>query len=345
MIIYLIAFTVKGTALCSTLTKKLNNNNIKAKAFSKYLQTDTDSSYVSLKQFTKEAFEESNAIIFIGATGIAVRAISPFITSKDKDPAIIVIDELGQHVIPILSGHIGGANELAIKITQLIGGKAIITTATDLNEKFAIDLWAKENHLYIENISMVKYISAALLNEKKIGFSCNYEIVGQLPDFISEKEKEVGIQIGETKEKDKFKKTLKLLPKQYFVGIGCKKNTNENALEEFFLQVLKENNISQNLVNSIATINIKQKEKAIVSLCKKYSYPLKTYTSEQLGKLKGNFTSSQFVKSIVGVDNVCERAAVMASNQGNLILRKLSKNGITIAIAVSDWKCRFKNIN
>ena len=341
MEIHLIAFTNRGSILCSLLMKELKGLEYNAIGFTKYEKEGLILLTNNLKDFTRNAFKNSSVIVFIGATGIAVRAIAPFITSKDKDPAVIVVDEFGENVIPILSGHIGRANEFAKIIAKITKGNAIITTATDLNKKFAVDVWASKNNLHIENISNIKEVSASVLQGEKIGFCCDFEVLGALPAYLATEKVEIGICITKEKNKNLFAKTLLLTPKQYVLGIGCKKNTDEKDLEEFIVEILNKKEISPHLINSISTINIKKDEKAIVSLCNKYLYELKTYTSNELAEVEGKFTASEFVKSIVGVDNVCERAAVLASDNGRLLLNKTSRNGMTVAIAIQEWRCKF----
>lgn len=341
MKIHIIAFTIRGAALCVSLTKELNSLGFDATGFSKYSKEGLTVFNGSLEEFCKDAFLRSNAVIFIGAAGIAVRGIAPFITTKDKDPAVIVIDEFGEYVIPILSGHIGKANELAVKVAEITKGKAIITTSTDLNGKFSVDVWAGKNDLHIENIDNIKYVSAAVLKGEKIHFECDYKVEGKLPEFLTKEKANAGIHILKGKSDQLFAKTLILRPKEYFVGIGCRKNTREEDLEEFVTATLSKHEICCCLVNAIATIDIKEKEEAIIAFCKKHSYILKTYTSDELSEVKGDFSSSEFVKSIVGVDNVCERAAVLASKNGKLIINKKSRNGITVAVAMGEWRCRF----
>ncbi|MCR1934774.1 cobalt-precorrin 5A hydrolase [Clostridium tepidum] len=124
----------------------------------------------NFKEIVKQSFQFYDALIFISSIGIAVRAIAPFIQSKDKDPAVIVIDSTGKYVISLLSGHLGGANELTEKIAKIIGAEPIITTATDnLNIK-APDIIAKENNLVIENLKKAKDIAALLVNAEKVAF-------------------------------------------------------------------------------------------------------------------------------------------------------------------------------
>ena len=122
----------------------------------------------SLAEFTSLAFAEADHIIYIGAAGIAVRAIAPHIKSKDTDPGVIVMDEKAVYVIPILSGHIGGANALALDLARELGAQAVITTATDVNGVIAIDSWATENCMKIDRIGNIKHISSAVLENRKV---------------------------------------------------------------------------------------------------------------------------------------------------------------------------------
>lgn len=341
MMIYLIAFTDRGAALCAELTKELNSSGFEAEGFSKCENEGLTLFSGSLKEFCEKAFLKSRAIIFIGATGIAVRGIAPFVTTKDKDPAVIVVDEFGQYVIPILSGHIGKANELSVKVAEILKATPVITTSTDLNGKFSVDVWAGKNDMYVENIENIKHVSSAILKGEQVGFECDYEVDGKFPGFLTGEQTKVGIHISKGKSKSLFSKPLILRPKEYYIGIGCKKGTKKEDLEEFVLDTLDRHEICCRLVNAVATIDIKEKEVAIIEFCKKHSYGLKTYTSDELSKVEGDFSASEFVKSIVGVDNVCERAAVLASGNGKLIIHKKSENGMTVAIARGDWRCRF----
>ena len=160
-----------------------------------------------LKQWTKEAFEIHLPILFIGSAGIAVRTIAPFVESKLTDSPVIVMDELGQNVIPILSGHFGGANEIASELAALIGGNAIITTATDINNVFAVDVFAKENGLRIIDKNKIKIVSSKALKGEKLKLIQNDDAV----------------EIDE----------LRLEPKRLVLGMGCKKDKPFDDLKAF----------------------------------------------------------------------------------------------------------------
>lgn len=138
-----------------------------------------------LKEVVKEAFQKKDAILFIGATGIAVRLIAPWVQDKLKDPAVLVIDEQGRYAIPVLSGHVGGCNELAEAAAQILGAEPLITTATDLRQAFAVDVFAAENELVISDRELAKRISAAELRGEKIGFFSDYPVDGVVPAEIT----------------------------------------------------------------------------------------------------------------------------------------------------------------
>lgn len=298
----------------------------------------------NLNEWAESAFLNSEIIIFIGAVGIAVRAIAPFIKNKGVDPAVIVIDDKGNYVIPILSGHLGGANITAMKISEFLSAKAVITTATDINAVWAADTWAKENECEIADISKIKFISSALLKGEKIGLVSDFEIKGKLPEnVILDENCENGVVIS-VFNKQPFKNTLNIIPKVLNLGVGSKKNNDKNSLINLFYDVVNEKNLFEQAVKSIATINIKENEICILKLCEKLNKKIKTFTSNELSDVKGNFTSSDFVKSIVGVDNVCERASVLLGG-GKLIVRKTNGNGVTLAICQEDWRVCFENSN
>lgn len=345
MNISLISFTRKGGLLNKKLNNILINIGHKCESYSidKYAkELDILSINNSLKDWTKNNFEEKEAIIFISATGIAVRSIAPFIKSKDLDPAVIVIDEGGKFVIPILSGHIGGANNLSKEISKEIKATEVITTATDINNSFAVDNFAVKNNLHICDVKKIKYISSKILDGEIIPLYTEYKVEGSLPKEISLSNKgDIGISIS-LSEKDIFKNTFNLIPKGITIGIGCKKGTPIENIEALVFSVLKENNISIHAVKMIASIDLKKEEQGIVEFCNKYNIKFNVYTAEELRSVKGDFTESSFVKSVTGVSNVCERAAVKGSNLGELIVRKQARNGVTVAIAKEDWSVSFE---
>lgn len=294
-----------------------------------------------LSQWTEDHFT-SDAIVFIGAMGIAVRAIAPFVKTKTKDPAVIVVDELGHFSIPVLSGHIGGANELAVKIADVLGAVPVITTATDINNVFAIDTWAKTQNLRILNPECIKLVSSKLLKGKTVHVKSSYPIGGKLPE---------NIQVNDLKDLDDYdviithnnediekinnENILFLIPEIITVGIGCRRGIEFEIIEKSVLNALNKENCHIFSLKAIASIDKKANENGILEFAEKYDLPFNTYSADELNSLEGDFTKSDFVKSVVSVDNVCERSAI-AESQGELIRRKDAGNGVTVALAIKE---------
>ncbi|KMT21835.1 cobalt-precorrin 5A hydrolase [Clostridium cylindrosporum] len=345
MKIAVVSFTRNGAKLTKSISLKLASSNdvegYTLEKFSKEYDLNTISS--GLKAWTEDMFASRNAIVFVGACGIAVRSIAPFIKDKTKDPAVIVVDELGRHVISLLSGHIGGANSLATTIATITGGEAIISTATDINNRFSVDTFAKANDLYISDMAIAKEVSSRVLENEKIGLLCDFSIDSNIhSDLKLTTSSDIGIAITLDDMKKPYKRTLSLIPRIVSLGIGCRRNTPLENIEELVLKTLKENNISLKGVRNVSSINIKADEKGLVDFCTKYNLNFITFTPDELNEAKGDFTRSGFVKSITGVDNVCERAAVLGSDNGSLIIRKTCRNSVTLAVAVKKWGADFE---
>ncbi|WP_324825575.1 cobalt-precorrin 5A hydrolase [Sinanaerobacter sp. ZZT-01] len=341
--IALVSFTKNGALTAQKIACFIKSIGYIPEAYAKKIDQNEDAVLPleqSLSEWTEAHFSK-DALIFIGATGIAVRAIAPFIKGKTVDPAVIVVDEKGRFVISLLSGHIGGANRLSEQIAVGIGAVPVITTATDINGKFAVDQWANEQNLFISDMKLAKKIASALLEEKKVGFFSEIPILGKIPSELTQVEPcSLGIAVTTKEKVNLYEETLYLVPRRLTLGIGCRKDTSFEKLERFTNEVLERENIRWSAIDRIATIDIKQEEKGLITLCEKHNLPFETYNAEVLSSLAGDFTPSKFVRSITGVDNVCERAAVHAS-KGKLILKKEARDGMTIAIAEKELSIRF----
>ena len=329
MNISIISFTAGGDVLNQRISECFPDDTVWQNG--KYLNQKR----VSLSEWTAAAFGRSGLIIFVGAAGIAVRAVAPYASKKSTDPAVLVIDEGGRFVIPLLSGHIGGANAYAVLLAERLGAQAVITTATDINGVFAVDTWAVNNGYAIENTEEIKSISGALLDGKTVYLSSDFKINGELPGGIVQGEcGEIGICISDSVKKP-FRHTLNLIPKRYVIGAGSRKDADEDALVELFNKL----GINKKSTAAVATIDIKRNEKSVLKLAEYLGAELKLYTSEELNLANGDFTGSEFVKSITGTDNVCERAAALSGDR--LIVKKTKGSGVTAAASVIDWSVSF----
>lgn len=345
MKISLISFTQNGANLGRLLSLFLSSQGNDANAYAVGVYTielKIESINKPLKEWTKEQFKAADGIVFIGAAGIAVRTIAPFVKDKRTDPAVLVMDEKGEFVIPLLSGHIGGANELAKTIAGHLGAIPVITTATDINQKFAVDLFAEKNNMYLSRMDYAKAISAAILNDKQIGFESEFPVIGSLPDNLTYKvDCEYRICISFHEKIELYEKTLLLIPKIITLGIGCRKGKTADDIEKVVLEVLALNRISLQSILNIASIDLKKEEAGLLQFCNRLNVELITYPAEKLERAEGIYSESDYVRSVTGVGNVCERAAILGSRNGIMIQKKYAKNGVTVSIAKQDWSVRF----
>ena len=338
----IVSYSKNGRNTAAAVAAVLREDGHKAETYAlpKYCAEGDLPLLVSAREWAREGFETDDALIFCCASGIAVRAIAPSVKDKTTDPAVLVLDERGNYVIPLLSGHIGGANELALLIAHRIGSTPVLTTATDLNGLFAVDVFASKNHLLIENLQLAKQISAALLRAEPVGFRSDFPVEGALPKELTKGDAAIGISVTNDPDAAPFEKTLRLIPQRYAVGIGCRKGKSEEELEAFLISNLSPLGISLKELRSIASIDLKKEEAGLLALCEKYRLPFLTYTADELLAAPGEFTKSEFVRATVGVDCVCERAAFLAAG-GNLIQRKIAADGMTFAAAKYEEAIRF----
>ena len=283
------------------------------------------------------AFKDCQAVVFVGATGIAVRTIAPLLKSKAVDPAVLSIDERANFVIPLVAGHIGGANELARVMAQHLGAQACVTTATDVNGLFAVDEWAARNKMVLCSLKAAKDFAAALVQGEEVGLYTDYPVSGFLPKQIKHyqgnEQYNTGMAVTLDKECQPFPVTVKLLPKIVHLGIGCRRGISLEAIEALVLPELARLGLDHRTIVRVASVDLKKDEQGLRAFAEKYHWPTVFYTAAELQAVEGNFTASKFVQSVIGVSNVCERAAVCSSGQGELLLHKTSLNGVTLAVA------------
>lgn len=312
---------------------------------SKYLENSISEGHV---EWTGRQFECADAVIFICACGIAVRSIVPFVKNKKKDPAVLVIDECGNFVISLLSGHLGGANELTQEAAEILGGIPVITTATDIHGKFAVDVFSKKNDCAIFPMNAAKELSAALLAGEQIGFYSELPLDGVLPEGLvlcdrdSAKKLRIGAAVSVYRDCSPFEVTVHLVPRIVSLGMGCRKEKDAEGIRQAAAECLSEAGIYRQAVQNIASIDLKKEEAGLLALAEEWKIPFITYDAETLLQAPGEYTESTFVQQVTGVSNVCERSAVCASGGGQLIRKKQGRDGVTTALAVNDRRIRFE---
>lgn len=354
-----ISFSLKGMELAETIKQGLQERGMEVSLFTKCRYAE-NSVKESLQQWCAERFEDSQAIVFVGASGIAVRAVAPFVTSKQTDPAVIVADEGGNFSISLLSGHLGGANELAEQIGRITGAAPVITTATDVGGKPAIDVFAKKNRCRVAELKKIKVISSAVLAGETVGYCSVFSAEGPIPAEFCEYPAETFAKPAPSPAEKKgvavspylshsnlFEETLQLIPACITLGIGCRRGISKEAVREAVNRALAEGDIDRRAVVCAASIDLKKDEEGLKAYLQEEGIPFVTYSAERLLKEEGAFSPSQFVEAVTGVDNVCERSALacagemLAGQQAELIVRKYCQNGVTVAAAMKKRSVKF----
>ena len=329
MTVELISFTENGGRLAAALAAGLERSGHRAACTRKGERAE---------EWTAAAFRRAEALIFVGAAGIAVRSVAPHLVSKARDPAVVVVDELGRFAVPILSGHLGGANDLAREIATLIGAVPVITTATDVNGVFAVDQWARRQGLMVCNPERILSVSSRLLAGETVGFFSAWPIAGELPHGlcpVSREDVQVVLDLHRPEED-----ALWLCPKGVRVGMGCRRGTPAAALRTLLEEVLTQEGIPEKAVCALCTIDLKKDEPGLQELTQELNVPLLTYSAQELAQVPGDFTPSPFVEQITGVDNVCERAALASG--GTLLRKKTTRDGVTVALAMEELHLTWK---
>ena len=252
-------------------------------------------------------FRSAELLVFVLATGIAVRKLAPLLRTKCTDPAVLVVSQDQRYVISLLSGHLGGANDWTRKIAAFLHAEPVITTATDLQGQLAFDEVAKNNHLAIENISVLKQISGALLNGKSIWLQSDLPVTGteQYPQIsFSEQANSAGKVVISDRTQTRLETlpTLYLRPKDLVIGVGCKKSIPFVHLETCFLSFLET-----------------------------YHIPLQIVPDADIRACGNLFEASAFVQQVTGLPSVSEACSYLAAGKGTILTRKVKYAGVTLA--------------
>jgi len=313
-----------------------------------------------LNEITKEVMKTSKGVIFISSTGIAVRAIAPFLEGKDKDPGVVVVDLSSKYAINILSGHLGGGNELTLKVARILNVQPIITTATDNLGIIAPDVLAKDNDLIIEDLKKAKYIASLLVDEKTVGIKDDYNVIAISKGYEKIQElrenciwithnlklnnnDEFNNNISFNKSNDdleesikpgelNYSKILKLIKKDLILGIGCRRGTNYEKLYDFISCSLIKYNLDIRAVAAIVSVDVKKDEDGIIKLAEKINCPFRTFEREEIKLVQDKYEKSEFVLKTLGITGVCEPCIDLAG--ARVIVSKVKHEGMTLAIGV-----------
>jgi cobalt-precorrin 5A hydrolase len=292
-------------------------------------------------------------LVFIMAAGIAVRVIAPHVQDKRYDPAVVVIDDGGNHAISLLSGHLGGANELTETIAKAIGASPVITTATDVAGKLAPDVLSRKLGLAIEPFNKLKTLNALLAGGGEIAFYLDASL--RNAKELAEEAQKLKVTLGDMAECVETKKWqrdaaavfitdkrveidipyLYLRPKSLVVGVGCRRGTTKEHILEAITAACRKIGRSTVSIQKLASVDIKQDEEGLLAVGEELGVKLEFFSPDELQVCisKYKLSVSNFVKDKIGVGNVCEAAALLTAHETVLVLGKTKYPQVTIAIA------------
>ncbi|MFW6414483.1 MAG: precorrin-4 C(11)-methyltransferase, partial [Verrucomicrobiota bacterium] len=273
-------------------------------------------------------WDKYNGHIFLMATGIVIRETARLLKNKTVDPAVVVCDEAGNYAISLLSGHIGGANRLAGKVADVLGGQAVVTTATDSRGITAFDDLASRNNLEIVNPEMIKELNTMLLQDRSVAVWCpegelegreyagkdNVTFVEQSADIPAETEGIVMVESGDQSTSALSLLSvpvLRLRPKTMILGIGCRQGTSEAEIEKAVAAFRQETGLNSHKVKTVATIDLKENETGLLNYAKNNDVQLKFYSASDLAEIEVPNPSKKIAEK-AGTGSVCEAAAIVA---------------------------------
>ena len=326
------------TKNASLLAKEIQKVKSDCVIYTKVKWNDGDFVNISgeFSGFVKGIFNQHRILIFVMATGIVVRSIAPLLTDKTTDPGVLVVDEKGRFVISLLSGHIGGANEACLELAGILNAQSVITTASDLNDKLSVDMFAKEHGLIIDDMEMAKTVTAMIVNEDNVALIS--EIAVSIPPYLnfSEKEADGVIYVG-NKKRTFAKPVVRLIPRNITLGVGCRKGILSNEIISFIEETLDVLNIEERSIKALGTIELKKDEEGIIKAAEHFGVQLKLMRKEDINKIEKRFSKSEFVESVTGTANVSESCAYLASSKkGKFLVQKKISKGITLSVFEED---------
>ncbi|QWU17906.1 cobalt-precorrin 5A acetaldehyde-lyase [Paenibacillus sophorae] len=306
----------------------------------------------SVKLILPDLFKAYKGLIIFISLGAVVRMIAPILEDKKKDPAVIVIDDRGQHVISVLSGHLGGANELTLEVAKALGARPVITTASDVQGTIPVDLFGRGFGWEIESFDKATPVSASVVNEERIavvqeaGETQWWTYDKPLPPHIAvyghaseamQAEFDAALVVTDRlleagEEAALLKNGVLYRPKTLVLGIGCNRGTSAEEIEHTIISTLSELRLSVKSVRNAATIVLKKDEEGLLEVCRKNKWKLELYTPDELNEVPLR-NPSETVYKYTGAYGVSEPAALRSSGAADWLLEKRKSGNVTISIA------------
>jgi len=345
MHVAIIAITANGARIGATLQQGIPDSRLFV--IEKHAVGEAHPFAHGVQPLVDRLWPDYGGFVFIMATGIVVRTIAPLLQSKDRDPAVVVLDDAGRFAVSLLSGHIGGANGLAKLCAELTGSTPVITTATDVNDLPSFDMLAKANGWLIDDLSRVKVLNALLLEGKEIAVVDHGDVVQRYcagkavlsyhEEFSQAMQSGAAGQLFVTNRvlprSPDAERTLVLRPVNLCLGIGCNRGTPAEEVESVVRANLERLSLSMKSVKCIASAQAKEDEAGLLEFAQRAGLPILFYASEELNAVDVPSPPSDYAFAAIGARGVAEPAALLASQGGTLLLKKVKDGNVTLAIA------------
>jgi len=357
--IAIVAITKHGSALAEKINGKLEDSELFISAkFKREIPGNVTFFETPIKDLTSKIFNAFDALVYIVSLGAVVRTIAPYLKDKHTDPAIIVVDDKANFAISVLSGHVGGANELTEEICKLTGAKPVITTASDVGKTIPVDILGREFGWTTELGENITKVSASVVNEEAVGIyqdsgeknwwkrdvplPKNFKIFDNLDDLAASECKAALLitdrVLGEP-YRELLKKSVIYRPKSLSVGMGCDKGTTQEQLDQLLQETFQKNNLSVKSVKCVSTVDLKNREAGLLAFCERHGWELICYTREELVQLKDILPNpSEMVMKYLKIPGVSEPAAMLTAKTDKLVVEKTKAPMSTLAVARVDFE-------
>ena len=353
--IAIIAITKHGALLAEKLHGALEKSElfISAKFKKENIPGKVQFFETPIRELTEKIFNTYNALIYIVSLGAVVRTIAPFLKDKHTDPAVIVVDDKANFAISVLSGHVGGANELTEEISKICGAKPVITTASDVGKTIPVDILGREFGWTTELNENITKVSASVVNEEPVGIyqdageknwwkreiplPKNFKIYNSMEELANSDCKSALIitdRLIDEEFKALLQKSVLYRPKSLTVGMGCDRGTLQEELDQLLIETFNKHRLSPHSIKNISTVDLKNREAGLLSFCERHHWELVCYTREELAKLKDILPNpSEMVMKYLKIPGVSEPAAMLTAKSDQLVVEKTKGKMSTLAVA------------
>ena len=354
----IIAITKHGVELARGLHQKFSHADLYY--MSKFERGDEESRHIqlfsgSVRLLFPALWPTYKGLIIIISLGAVIRMITPLLQDKKTDPGVVVIDDKGENVISVLSGHLGGANELTREVAAAMGARPIITTASDVQKTIPVDLFGRRFGWEWDSADKLTPVSASVVNEEHVAIIQEsgekdwwmhdttmpenlkvYSSIQEAMDAQPQAALVVSHRLLRTEEQAILQNGVLYRPKVLVLGMGCNRGTSAEEIEAVIKETLDELQVSIRSVRAICSIDLKKDEEGLLAVSEKYGWDFVTYSPEQLNGVHIE-DPSETVFKYTGAYGVSEPAAKLYSGTDQLIMNKKKSGNVTISVGLKSF--------